>query len=100
MDYTCDSFHLPGALRKHYAHFTWTRILSLSLGGSLVVAQPVTTMNLENADDDNSSWLTYGRDYYGQRCPSRADHARERSSASPRLVFATGGRTADCRRRL
>jgi hypothetical protein len=39
----------------------------LVLGGSLAMAQPVTSSDIENAASDNSSWLTYGRDYYGQR---------------------------------
>ena len=30
-------------------------------------AQPITTAQLENAANDNSSWLSYGRDPFGQR---------------------------------
>ena len=55
-------------------------------------AQLVTTARLENAAADNSSWLTYGRDYYAQRfvrleeiTPRNVDRLR------PAWVFATGG---------
>jgi alcohol dehydrogenase (cytochrome c) len=55
-------------------------------------AQPVTTAELENAASDNSSWLTYGRDYYGQRfvrleqiTPANVERLH------PAWVFATGG---------
>src|SRR6187397_850723 len=41
-------------------------LASLALNRSLS-AQLVTTANLENAAADNTSWLTYGRDYYAQR---------------------------------
>jgi alcohol dehydrogenase (cytochrome c) len=74
---------------------------SLFFGSALVVgtfwcsvglAQPVTTPDLENAAADNSSWLTYGRDYYGQRfvrlgqiTPANVDRLH------PAWVFATGG---------
>jgi len=74
---------------------------SLSFGVALVVvafwcsvgtAQPVTTLDLENAAADNSSWLTYGRDYYGQRfvrlnqiTPANVNRLH------PAWVFATGG---------
>ena len=70
-----------------------------SLGLALVVscastaaAQPVTTKDLENAAGDNSSWLTYGRDYSGQRFVrlpqiTPANVAR----LHPAWVFATGG---------
>jgi alcohol dehydrogenase (cytochrome c) len=64
----------------------------LTFGGSLVLAQPVTTSDLENAASDNSSWLTYGRDYYGQRfvrleqiTPANVHRLH------PAWVFATGG---------
>ncbi|MGH9324268.1 MAG: PQQ-dependent dehydrogenase, methanol/ethanol family [Vicinamibacteria bacterium] len=74
---------------------------SRSLGVALVVlaiwssggmAQPVTTSDLENADDDNSSWLSYGRDYYGQRFV-RLDEITPANvhRLHPSWVFATGG---------
>ncbi len=62
------------------------------LSGSFVLAQPVTTTDLENAADDNSSWLTYGRDYYAQRF---VDLEQITPANVNRLqaawVFATGG---------
>jgi glucose dehydrogenase len=55
------------------------------------MAQPVTISDLENAASDNSSWLTYGRDYYGQRfvrleqiTPANVHRLH------PAWVFATG----------
>ncbi|HSF15684.1 MAG TPA: PQQ-dependent dehydrogenase, methanol/ethanol family [Vicinamibacteria bacterium] len=55
-------------------------------------AQPVTSSQLENAASDNSSWLTYGRDYFGQRfvrleeiTPANVDRLH------PAWVFTTGG---------
>ena len=57
-----------------------------------VIAQPVTTEDLENAASDNASWLTYGRDYSGQRfvrldqiTPTNVDRLH------PAWVFTTGG---------
>jgi alcohol dehydrogenase (cytochrome c) len=72
-----------------------------TLGAALVVtaawsfavtAQPVTTRDLENAAADNSSWLSYGRDYYGHRFVrtgqiTPANVAR----LQPAWVFTTGG---------
>src|SRR5262245_26701504 len=57
-----------------------------------VGAQSITTAQLENAASDTSSWLSYGRDYFGQRFVrlsqiSPANVARLR----PAWVFATGG---------
>jgi len=54
--------------------------------------QPITTAQLENAANDNSSWLSYGRDPFGQRFVplaqiSPANVARLR----PAWVFAIGG---------
>ena len=56
------------------------------------LAESVTTADLENATTDNSSWLTYGRDYYGQRIvrleqitPANVNRLQ------PAWVFATGG---------
>jgi alcohol dehydrogenase (cytochrome c) len=56
------------------------------------LAESVTTVDLENATTDNSSWLTYGRDYYGQRfvrleqiTPANVNRLH------PAWVFATGG---------
>ena len=64
----------------------------LTFSGSLGMAQPVTTSELENAADDNSSWLTYGRDYYGQRFV-RLDQITPANvnRLHPAWVFATGG---------
>ena len=46
---------------------TATAFLLLTISSSTLIAQPVTTEDLENAASDNASWLTYGRDYSGQR---------------------------------
>ena len=55
-------------------------------------AQPVTTSDLENAASDNSSWLTYGRDYYAQRFVRLEQITRENvRTLRPAWVFATGG---------
>ncbi len=77
-----------------------SRLAPWSLGVSLVIvsgaamagAQPVTSSDLENAARDGSSWLSYGRDYFGQRFVrlpgiTPANVARLR----PAWVFATGG---------
>jgi alcohol dehydrogenase (cytochrome c) len=60
--------------------------------GPRALAQPVTTSDLENASADVTSWLTYGRDYHGQRfvrlspiTPANVGRLR------PVWVFATGG---------
>jgi len=65
-------------------------LLAVSL--ALLQAQPVTTVDLENAAGDNSAWLSYGRDYHAQRyvdlkqiTPANVDHLQ------PAWVFATGG---------
>lgn len=67
-------------------------VLAIVSCGSLAMAQPVTTSDLENAASDSSSWLSYGRDYYGQRfvrlseiTPANVGRLR------PAWVFATGG---------
>jgi alcohol dehydrogenase (cytochrome c) len=67
-------------------------IAVVAVSCSLGLAQSVTTSHLVNASDDNASWLTYGRDYYGQRfvrleeiTPSNVARLR------PAWVFATGG---------
>ena len=74
LDYTCPSFHRL----KHWGNRMRTLLglaaSLLALGSSLVMAQPVTTSDLENAAADNSSWLTYGRDYYGQRKEDQIPH--------------------------
>jgi alcohol dehydrogenase (cytochrome c) len=77
------------------------RSSSLSFGGALVVAalwcpvgmaQPVTTSALENAAADKSSWLTYGRDYYGQRFVRLGEITPANvNRLHPAWVFATGG---------
>ena len=65
-------------------------LLAVSL--ALLQAQPVTTVDLENAAVDNSSWLSYGRDYHAQRyvdlkqiTPANVDRLQ------PAWAFATGG---------
>jgi alcohol dehydrogenase (cytochrome c) len=68
-------------------------VLVLHLWGlTSVSAQPVTSADLENAGSDVSSWLTYGRDYFGQRyvdldqiTPANVHRLQ------PAWVFATGG---------
>ena len=69
-----------------------TVCLLLVLSCSTLYAQPVTTEDLENAASDNASWLTYGRDYSGQRfvrldqiTPANVDRLQ------PAWVFVTGG---------
>ena len=71
---------------------TATVFLVLALSCSTLFAQPVTTEDLENAANDNASWLTYGRDYSGQRfvrldqiTPANVDQLH------PAWVFTTGG---------
>ena len=72
--------------------FLGLTLAMVTLSGSLGMAQPVTTSDLENAADDNSSWLTYGRDYYGQRFV-RLDQITPANvnRLHPAWVFATGG---------
>jgi alcohol dehydrogenase (cytochrome c) len=56
------------------------------------LAQPVTTEDLLNAASDNSSWLTYGRDYYAQRFVRLEQITRDNvHRLHPAWVFATGG---------
>ena len=64
----------------------------VSLQCGVALAQPVTTPELENAGSDNSSWLTYGRDYYGQRF-ARIEQITPANvhRLHPAWVFATGG---------
>jgi alcohol dehydrogenase (cytochrome c) len=65
-----------------------TFLLSCPLG----MAQPVTTSELDNAASDNSSWLMYGRDYYGQRFVRLERIAPDNvKRLQPAWVFATGG---------
>jgi alcohol dehydrogenase (cytochrome c) len=66
-------------------------LVAVLLSGAAVLAQLVTTADLENAND-NASWLSYGRDPFGQRFVrlsqiTPANVARLR----PAWVFATGG---------
>ena len=63
-----------------------------ALSCSVARAQPVTSADLEQAAGDNSSWLMYSRDYYGQRfveldqiTPANVDRLQ------PVWAFATGG---------
>ncbi|MBI1357745.1 MAG: PQQ-dependent dehydrogenase, methanol/ethanol family [Acidobacteria bacterium] len=62
------------------------------LAAPILPAQPVTSEQLEAAASDTSSWLTYGRDYFGQRyveleqiTPANVNRLH------PAWVFATGG---------
>ncbi|HEY6549356.1 MAG TPA: PQQ-dependent dehydrogenase, methanol/ethanol family, partial [Vicinamibacteria bacterium] len=65
---------------------------ALGLCASLGMAQPVTTPDLLNAAADPSSWLTYGRDYFGQRfVPLSEITPGNVSRLHPAWVFATGG---------
>jgi alcohol dehydrogenase (cytochrome c) len=64
----------------------------VALSGSLAPAQPVTTSDLLNAAGDNSSWLTYGRDYFGQRFVTLSQITPANvARLHPAWVFATGG---------
>ena len=66
--------------------------LLMGLWGSVATAQPVTTSDLENAGHDNSSWLTYGRDYFGQRFALLGQITPANvGRLQPAWVFATGG---------
>src|SRR5437762_13546632 len=54
--------------------------------------QPITTAQLENAANDNSSWLSYGRDPFGQRFVRLAQiSAANVARLRPAWVFAIGG---------
>ena len=76
------------ARRLHAAVLTFA-CLALARGLS---AQLVTTANLENAAADNTSWLTYGRDYYAQRFVRLEEITpRNVNRLRPAWVFATGG---------
>src|ERR1051325_3110704 len=72
-------------------HAVALALACLALGRGLS-AQLVTPATLENAAADNSSWLTYGRDYYAQRFV-RLEQITPRNVARlrPAWVFATGG---------
>jgi len=67
-------------------------LLFVASSTAMAVAQPVTTSDLENAAGDNASWLTYGRDYYGQRF-ARMEQITPANvhRLHPAWVFATGG---------
>src|SRR5262245_16736903 len=55
-------------------------------------AQPVTPQDLERAAADNSSWITYGRDYHGQRFVRLGQITPANvGRLHPAWVFATGG---------
>jgi alcohol dehydrogenase (cytochrome c) len=55
-------------------------------------SQPVTTADLEQAAADNSSWLMYGRDYYGQRFVRLGQITPANvHQLHPAWVFTTGG---------
>jgi len=71
---------------------TATAFLLVTLSCSRLFAQPVTTEDLENAASDNASWLTYGRDYSGQRFV-RLDQITPANvnRLQPAWVFVTGG---------
>ena len=67
-------------------------VVVAALSWSVARAQPVTSADLEQAAGDNSSWLMYSRDYYGQRfveldqiTPANVDRLQ------PVWAFATGG---------
>jgi glucose dehydrogenase len=67
-------------------------LLALLWCAATLGAQSITTAQLENAARDTSSWLSYGRDPFGQRFVrltqiTPANVARLR----PAWVFATGG---------
>jgi alcohol dehydrogenase (cytochrome c) len=76
------------------------RCVARSLQVALVVAclcpraaaQPVTSSQLENAASDSSSWLSYGRDPFGQRfVPLSQITPANVARLRPAWVFATGG---------
>ena len=67
-------------------------LLAAGLSGPAVQAQEVTTSDLEQAESDTSSWLMYGRDYYGQRFVELDQITPENvNRLHPAWVFATGG---------
>src|SRR5262245_56107153 len=80
---------MPSSGRSLSKLFLTFACLALARGLS---AQLVNTATLENAATDNSSWLTYGRDYYAQRFVRLEEITpRNVSRLRPAWVFATGG---------
>jgi alcohol dehydrogenase (cytochrome c) len=70
----------------------WWVLLVCAAAAAETLAQPVSTSDLLNAESDNSSWLTYGRDYHAQRFVRLDQINRENvHRLHPAWVFATGG---------
>src|SRR5262249_53985325 len=67
-------------------------LLALLSCAATVGAQRITTAQLENAANDTSSWLSYGRDPFGQRfVPLAQITPANVARLRPAWVFATGG---------
>src|SRR5262245_61357890 len=76
----------------HFRPASWLALAFAGLLPSGAAAQPITTADLENAASDNSAWLAYGRDPYGQRYVRLAQITpRNVARLRPAWVFATGG---------
>ncbi len=57
-----------------------------------LVAQPITTSDLEHASSNTSDWLMYGRDYYAHRYVDLDQiNPANVNRLHPAWVFATGG---------
>jgi alcohol dehydrogenase (cytochrome c) len=66
--------------------------LALACSCARAAAQPITSAQLENAGRDTSSWLSYGRDPFGQRfVPLAQITPANVARLKPAWVFATGG---------
>ncbi|HEY7696820.1 MAG TPA: PQQ-binding-like beta-propeller repeat protein, partial [Vicinamibacteria bacterium] len=80
------------ATRTRFRSTLGAALVAFFLRSSPGLAQPVTTSDLLNAASDNSSWLTYGRDYYAQRFVRLEQITPENvHRLHPAWVFATGG---------
>ena len=72
------------------------RLAVLSAAVSMAAqTPPVTVADLENAAQDNTSWLMYSRDYYGHRYVELDEiNPANVNRLHPVWVFATGGENA------
>ena len=62
------------------------------IAASMAWAQPIETVDLENAASNNSDWLMYGRDYYAHRYVELDQITPANvNGLHPVWVFATGG---------
>jgi alcohol dehydrogenase (cytochrome c) len=69
-----------------------TVVLAVACFAGRAGAQPITAADLEKAASDTSSWLSYGRDPFGQRyVPLSQITPANVARLRPAWVFATGG---------